>query len=263
MQYKKMICMSLLIALVLGIALSITLAQNQASEPTLDLSPLDVGSPGTVVAIKGSGFVPEKSYRIFFDSNKDSKYSSGEPYNNVKADAEGCFETYLVVPSVPSDEYNIVAYRYWKPAGVVASAPFTVIQVFEKLWELEDELGEVKGAMFTISDHALFDTTGGDYGAMCSSDKPFVFYLVATAYGGPSTIRITFHDGDMIEFKLLEDGDRISFTQAAGGTEGVDDLLTVTVESGDAVGWISILTQSNASPLEPMTNFCETIQKPT
>jgi len=111
-----------------------------------------------------------------------------------------------------------------------------------------------------ISDHALFDTTGGvDTGAKCSCDKTFEFYLVARAYGGPATIRITFHDGDWIEFPLEENG-ILSFTQAAGGTRGVDDVLTVTVESGDAVGWISILTQSGAHPLsDTKPNFCITI----
>jgi len=124
---------------------------------------------------------------------------------------------------------------------------------------LDEELDDVKGEMFVVTDHALFDTTGGDTGAKCSSDKTFEFHLVATAYGGPATIRVTFNDGDWIEFHLNEHSDWISFTQAAGGTEGVDDVLSVTVESGNVVGWISIRTQNGANPVSPMENFCETI----
>jgi len=98
-----------------------------------------------------------------------------------------------------------------------------------------------------VSDHALFDTTGGDHGVKVKVlHRTFVFYLSARAYGGPATIRITFADGDWIEFPLKAADNVISITQAAGGTPGVDDELVVEVVSGDAVGWVSIQTQKGA-----------------
>jgi len=98
-----------------------------------------------------------------------------------------------------------------------------------------------------VSDHALFDTTGGDHGVKVKVLKrTFVFYLSVRAYGGPATIRITFADGDWIEFPLKAADDVISITQAAGGTIGVDNELVVWVVSGNAVGWVSIQTQKGA-----------------
>jgi len=114
-----------------------------------------------------------------------------------------------------------------------------------------------------VADHALFDTTGEDLGAKAKClNRIFEFYLVARAVGGPATIRITFADGDWIEFRLKAADDIISFTQAAGGTPGVDDELTVEVVSGDAVGWISIQAQkgAKADPNPPYSgSFCITI----
>jgi len=113
-----------------------------------------------------------------------------------------------------------------------------------------------------VADHALFDTTGGDHGAKAKClDRIFEFYLVARAVGGPATIRITFADGDWIEFPLKAADDSISFTQAAGGTLGVDDELNVEVVSGNAVGWISIRAQkgAKADPKPPYSgSFCIT-----
>jgi len=116
-----------------------------------------------------------------------------------------------------------------------------------------------------ISDHALFDTTSGDLGARCKVlNRIFEFYMVVRAFSGPATIKITFHDGSWLEFPLKEADATISFTQAAGGTIGVDDELTVTVTEGDAVGWISIRAQKGAradtkSPY--FGSFCVTIPK--
>jgi len=113
-----------------------------------------------------------------------------------------------------------------------------------------------------VSDHALFDTTGGDHGVKVKVlHRAFDFYLVVRAYGGPATIRITFADGDWIEFPLKAANDVISFTQAAGGTLGVDDALEVKVVSGNAVGWVSIETQkgAKADPNPPYSgSFCVT-----
>ena len=111
-----------------------------------------------------------------------------------------------------------------------------------------------------ISDHALIDVT--DTGAKCSCDKTFTFYLTVRAVDGDATVRITFKDGDSVDFPVdFPSGQTVSIVQAAGGTPGVDDVLTVTSPNGQIVGWVSILTQSGAHPLpsETGSDFCKTI----
>lgn len=88
-------------------------------------------------------------------------------------------------------------------------------------------------------DFALFDTTGGDTGATCESAGKFLIYLSVRAINDTATARVTFADGDLIDFPVAQD-QSFSFTQAVGGTNGVDDVITVSKQgAGNLVGWLS------------------------
>lgn len=225
---KKTISIAIISIFIFSIFFALVPLAPALPDQTLTLNPTS-GPSGTIVTITGSGFATA-SYRVWFDRDGDSRYDYGETYKTVTGPT---FTTTLTIPSVASGLYFIRADRY-PYTSPEASAEFTVITVWEKL------LG--------VTDHALFDTTyPGEIGAKCKSDKTFDFHIVVRAFGGPATIRITFADDSYIDFPLAENG-ILSFTQAAGGTAGVDDELIVTVIEGDAIGWISIRTEKGATP---------------
>jgi hypothetical protein len=92
----------------------------------------------------------------------------------------------------------------------------------------------------TTADHSLFDTTGTDTGARCrtTNGEPFLFFASVRAVGAPATLRVTFQDGDFVDYTLAAD-ESFSLQQAAGDTEGVDFAIRVSANSGDLAGWVS------------------------
>ena len=102
------------------------------------------------------------------------------------------------------------------------------------------------------SDFALFDGTNPSTeappngGAECTVKGPATFYATVTAHSsGPAGfVRITFSDGDWVQFPIQSNGS-FSFTQAIGGTKGVDDRIRISNGGNPAgarlVGWVSVL----------------------
>ena len=74
----------------------------------LTLSPA-CGPAGTTTSVTGSGFVGNAAGRVFFDSNKNGQYDSGEPSQSVTTNATGGFSTTLTIPSVAAGSYGILA----------------------------------------------------------------------------------------------------------------------------------------------------------
>jgi hypothetical protein len=93
-----------------------------------------------------------------------------------------------------------------------------------------------------ISDHALLDQTGTDTDVFCRSPngQPFTIYGSFRAFGGDVTMRVTFKDGDFVDYPIAQDTS-FSFSQAAGGTPSVDKKIVVSTSggTGDLVGWLS------------------------
>ena len=102
------------------------------------------------------------------------------------------------------------------------------------------------------SDFALFDGTNPTTeappfgGAECTVKHAATFYVTVTAHSsGPSGfVRATFQDGDFVQFPIQSNGS-LNFTQAIGGTKGVDTRIRIS-NGGDAagarlVGWVSVL----------------------
>jgi hypothetical protein len=97
------------------------------------------------------------------------------------------------------------------------------------------------------SDFALFDETGGDFSVSCGSavtgtnqnNKAYEVHIAMRAINGDAVMRVTFVDGDFVDFPI-PDGTSFSMSQAAGGTPAVDGEVTVTsVGAGQLVGWMS------------------------
>ena len=101
----------------------------------------------------------------------------------------------------------------------------------------------IKGAKLQ-SDHALYGR-GDDTAIFCGVKldqfvEPWTLHVSATADAN-GTVTITFNDGDTMNFKLLA-GTSFSTTQAFGGvpgvtdgspgSDGVDDLVRITGDSG-------------------------------
>lgn len=93
-----------------------------------------------------------------------------------------------------------------------------------------------------LADHALIDQTGGDTDVWCrgTNKQPFVVYGAFRAFGGDVTMRVTFKDGDFVDYPIAQDTS-FSLSEAAGGTPSVDRKIVVSTSggAGDLVGWMS------------------------
>jgi len=85
------------------------------------------GPPGETVTVTGTSFPAGGSGRVWFDSNDDGNWDSGEPYVSVTTTSGGALPAgvTLTVPTVPRGTYEVqVAVPYDTTPD--ASAPFTV-----------------------------------------------------------------------------------------------------------------------------------------
>jgi hypothetical protein len=92
--------------------------------PRIILSPTS-GVVGSSVATAGNGFPLNTGGNVVFDTNQNGVFDTGETVQSVTTSSTGTFSTTLVVPSVSSGEYFILAVF---PVGMAAqvSAIFTV-----------------------------------------------------------------------------------------------------------------------------------------
>ncbi|SRR6266540_1601163 len=115
------------------------------------------------------------------------------------------------------------------------------------------------------SDFALFDGTNPTTeappfgGAECSVNIPpgaATLYVSVTAHssGPDGFVRATFADGDWVQFPIKSNGS-FSFTQAMGGTLGVDNRIRIsnggTAAGARLVGWVSVLGTGGGSSANP------------
>lgn len=83
------------------------------------------------------------------------------------------------------------------------------------------------------NDFALFDGSNPlnqpDAGALCGARKghPFTFNLAVANYGSTGFVRVTYADGDWIQFPI-EAGGSFSMSQAAGSRSGNDAAVRVS-----------------------------------
>ena len=92
------------------------------------------------------------------------------------------------------------------------------------------------------SDFTLFDGTGLDVSATCrtTTHQRFTVYMSFRAITADAMMRVTFGDGDWVDYPIPQDTS-FSLQQTAGSSRGVDGVLTVSEVSGngDLVGWMS------------------------
>jgi hypothetical protein len=93
-----------------------------------------------------------------------------------------------------------------------------------------------------ISDHALIDQTSGDTSVFCraTNKQAFTVYGAFRAIDGNVTMRVTFKDGDFVDYPIAQDTS-FSLSEAAGGTPSVDKKIVVSTSggTGSLVGWMS------------------------
>lgn len=99
------------------------------------------------------------------------------------------------------------------------------------------------GSIGDPTDFTLFDQTGGDTSARCRSTTgdPFEFNASVRAINDDAVMRVTFRDGDFIDYPIPQDTS-FSLHQIAGTDVGVDNRLIVTAAPGSVgvlVGWLS------------------------
>jgi hypothetical protein len=114
------------------------------------------------------------------------------------------------------------------------------------------------------TDHALFDTTGGEIGAGCKATNSFDIHIsVQDANNDGATVKVLFVNDDTgtadqeITF-LVPPGGNVNVTQAAGGTPNADTHIVVSVQ-GSAAGWVSISTDASAKGFDGgKVDYCRT-----
>ncbi len=133
--------------------------------------------------------------------------------------------------------------------------------------------GQVPAAGRT--DHALFDGTDAENpesGVTCGvrnggGNKPVAFTIyvaVSNWCAGTAVLRLTYADPEFARFQIPGNSS-FSFAQAAGGTKGVDDLLTIADEAlldgegpGCLAGAVSISTSAAGKKHPELESFCVT-----
>jgi hypothetical protein len=101
--------------------------------------------------------------------------------------------------------------------------------------------GSAGAATGKVADHTLFDQTSGDTAAQCRTTTGGAFNVYGSfrAINANAVLRVTFQDGDFVDYPIPQDTS-FSFQQVAGTTAGVDQRIRVTsVGSGNLVGWLS------------------------
>jgi hypothetical protein len=127
------------------------------------------------------------------------------------------------------------------------------------VWGLRSPSGASAAGRGKVADHALFDETSGDVGVRCrtTTSSPFIVYLSVRAINASATVRALFQDGDFIDFPLAQN-ESFSLQQAAGTTDGVDNVIRVKSAPGSAgalVGWMS----ASRAPGTSTRVLCNTI----
>ena len=114
------------------------------------------------------------------------------------------------------------------------------------------------------SDFALLNGPGGDTSVQCGAKRgngpaSFVYFVTMTNVGAAGAIRVTYADADFVDYQIPAGGS-FSFSQAAGGTKKVDDLVTVTGENGAIlIGSMSALVDEGAQPHPALApSYCTT-----
>ncbi len=114
------------------------------------------------------------------------------------------------------------------------------------------------------TDHALFDTTGGEAGAGCKSDRSFDIHIsVQDANSDGATFKVLFvndstHTSDQEVTYNVPAGESVNISQAAGGTPDADTHIVVSV-TGSAAGWVSISTENGAKGFDGQrVDYCRT-----
>ncbi len=118
--------------------LMLALPATPALAASITASP-DNGPPGTLITVSSlTAFDADADGRVWFDSNDDGNWDSGEPYNDVTTDGDGDIPsgTTLTVPVEPRGTYHV---RADIPSGgaVEASDTFAITP--------EIELGDSSG----------------------------------------------------------------------------------------------------------------------
>jgi hypothetical protein len=125
------------------------------------------------------------------------------------------------------------------------------------------------------TDFALFDDTdatapeaGVECGATLGSSKNsagFTFFVTVSNWSDAlKVLRVVYADGEEVARYQIPAHTSFSFTQAGGGTPGVDDLITIVAEGSlpsGLAGSMSISVPAAAKPHPTLgEDFCTTVQ---
>ena len=100
------------------------------------------------------------------------------------------------------------------------------------------------------NDFALFDGSNPlnqpAAGAICGAPKgqPFNYHLAAANYGGDGFLRVTYADGDWVQYPIAARAS-FSLSQAAGSQGGADSIVRVS-NGGSAAQLAGVLSAENA-----------------
>ena len=100
------------------------------------------------------------------------------------------------------------------------------------------------------NDFALFDGTNPanqpDAGALCGARRrqPFTYHVAVANYGSDGFVRITYSDGDWVQYPIAAGGS-FSLSQAAGSRSGNDRVARVS-NGGSAAQLVGAMSAEGA-----------------
>jgi hypothetical protein len=116
---------------------------------------------------------------------------------------------------------------------------------------------------------ALLNGPGGDTSVQCGAKRgsgpaSFVYHVTMTNVAVEAgAVRVTYANGTFVDYQIPAGGS-FSFSQAAGSTKNVDDLITVSATAPAVlVGSMSVLLDTGAQAHAALApSFCTTTGAP-
>jgi hypothetical protein len=126
------------------------------------------------------------------------------------------------------------------------------------------------------TDFALFDgtdPTNGETGVACGAQRgqsgraiSFTYFVTVSNWSSSvKVLRVLYADNEEMARYQIPPNTSFSFTQAAGGTTGVDDLIRVFAEGpapSGLAGSMSMLAPAAAHPHADLDSLCVTLTTP-
>ena len=219
------------------------------SNPVFSLNPSS-GSRGTTVTISGSGFTPSTAGTIWFDTNGNNSFDTGEPQASVTTTASGAIPAgvTITVPAAGAGAYSVRA-DIAIGGPVEASATFTVPALAVALSPSTGISGTVitvSGSGFTPNAAGMvwFDSNGNN---AVDAGEPQTSVTTTASGAIPAGVNLTVPAANTGTYSVRADI-AIGGPVEASGTFAIPILAITSSPTSGAPGTVITITGSGFNP---------------